>query len=57
MRKNKLGKTNIEVSAIAFGTVSLGLPYGIGIKNKSDMLSDKEAVSLLNSKHSANHIL
>ena len=49
MRKRILGKSGIEVSEISFGTVSLGLPYGIGINEKSDMLSEQEAIKLLHS--------
>lgn len=46
MRYRKLcGK--IMVSEIAFGTVSLGLPYGIGISKEADMLSEADSMSLL----------
>ena len=47
MQKRVLGRTGIEVSEISFGTVSLGLPYGIGIYGKEDMISEKDAVKLL----------
>lgn len=47
MNHKNLGKTDIKVSEISFGTVALGLPYGIGVSSKADMLSDTEAVSLL----------
>jgi len=47
MRKRPLGKTGIEVSEIAFGGVEIGLPYGIGVVNASDMLSEDQAVELL----------
>ena len=49
MQKRVLGRTGIEVSEVSFGTVSLGLPYGIGISGKEDMISEKEAVELLRS--------
>ena len=47
MRKRKLGRSGLEVSEIAFGGVEIGMPYGIGVKSEKDMLSEKEAVSLL----------
>ena len=47
MNKKKLGKTGIEVSEISFGTVSLGLPYGIGVSKESDMLSETDSIVLL----------
>jgi aryl-alcohol dehydrogenase-like predicted oxidoreductase len=47
MRKRALGKTGIQVSEIAFGGVEIGLPYGIGVESKSDMLSQSEAIQLL----------
>lgn len=47
MRKNKLGTTDIEVSEIAFGGVEIGVPYGIGVKNESDMLAEQDAIALL----------
>ena len=47
MEKRGLGKTGIEVSEISFGTVSLGVPYGIGIRGQEDMISEKDAVKLL----------
>ena len=47
MNKRILGRSGIEVSEISFGTVSLGVPYGIGISGKSDMLSASGAVELL----------
>jgi 1-deoxyxylulose-5-phosphate synthase len=49
MQKRALDRTNIEVSEISFGTVSLGLPYGIGISGKKDMICEKDAVELLRS--------
>jgi aryl-alcohol dehydrogenase-like predicted oxidoreductase len=47
MNKRPLGNTGINVSEIAFGGVEIGMPYGIGVKNKNDMLSENEAVNLL----------
>ena len=47
MKKRALGRTGMQVSEIAFGGVEIGMPYGIGIKNKKDMLSRPEAVYLL----------
>jgi aryl-alcohol dehydrogenase-like predicted oxidoreductase len=47
MRKRKLGRTGLEVSEIAFGCVEIGIPYGIGIHSSADMLSDEDAISLL----------
>ncbi|MBN2356672.1 aldo/keto reductase [candidate division KSB1 bacterium] len=49
MKRRKLGRTNINVSNISFGTVSLGVPYGIGANSEKDMLSEDQAVSLLRS--------
>lgn len=48
MQKRFLGNTGIEVSEIAFGCVEIGMPYGIGIESEKDMLSQNEAVKLLN---------
>lgn len=47
MKKRPLGNTGIEVSEIAFGGVEIGMPYGIGIESKEDMLSEKDAIALL----------
>jgi aryl-alcohol dehydrogenase-like predicted oxidoreductase len=47
MKTRKLGSTGIVVSEIAFGGVEIGIPYGIGIKDKADMLSEKDAIHLL----------
>jgi 1-deoxyxylulose-5-phosphate synthase len=49
MNKRPLGRTGINVSEIAFGGVEIGLPYGIGVKSKADMLSESEAIYLLHS--------
>lgn len=47
MQKRALGKTNIQVSEIAFGGVEIGMPYGIGIESSADMLTEKEAIHLI----------
>lgn len=47
MVKRNLGNTGIQVSEIAFGGVEIGLPYGIGVKDKRDMLSEEDAIRLL----------
>ena len=47
MNKRLLGKSGIEISEVSFGTVSLGVPYGIGIKNSSNMIKMGDAVLLL----------
>lgn len=47
VKKRTLGKSGIEVSEIAFGGVEIGMPYGIGVKGKEDMLSETDAVKLL----------
>ena len=47
MKKRPLGKTGIEVSQIAFGSASIGMPYGLSVC-ADEMLSDEEAVALLN---------
>lgn len=49
MQKRFLGNTGIEVSEVAFGGVEIGIPYGIGVGGKEDMLSESDAVSLLHS--------
>jgi len=49
MNRKSLGKSGIEVSEISFGTVPLGLPYGIGVKGREDMLSESGSVHLLQS--------
>lgn len=48
MKKRSLGNTGIEISEVAFGGVEIGMPYGIGVESKADMLSDADAVKLLN---------
>ncbi len=47
MQKRALGNTGLFVSEIAFGGVEIGIPYGIGVKSKEDMLSEEEAIDLL----------
>jgi aryl-alcohol dehydrogenase-like predicted oxidoreductase len=47
MNKRLLGNTGFSVSEIAFGGVEIGMPYGIGVNDHSDMLSNQEAVKLL----------
>ena len=47
MQKRVLGRTGIEVSEMSFGTVSLGVPYGIGVDGKDDMISGAGAIELL----------
>jgi len=49
MNKRILGRTGIQVSEIAFGGVEIGMPYGIGVKSKTDMLTESEAIHLLHS--------
>jgi len=41
-----LGNTSLQVSKIGLGTVEIGLPYGIGVK---DLPTDKEAEHILRS--------
>jgi len=47
VNQRPLGKTGLLVSEIAFGGVEIGIPYGIGIRSQADMLSDADAVRLL----------
>lgn len=47
MKKRELGIIGIDVSEIAFRGVEIGIPYGIGIKSKADMLSRHESINLL----------
>ena len=49
MNYRTLGKTGNQISEISFGGVEIGLPYGIGIKGKTDMISESDAINLLNS--------
>jgi aryl-alcohol dehydrogenase-like predicted oxidoreductase len=47
MIQRPLGKTGINVSEIAFGGVEIGMPYGIGVNSKEDMLPLNDAIRLL----------
>lgn len=47
MKRKALGRTGLQVSEIAFGGVEIGVPYGIGVQGREDMLSEREAISLL----------
>lgn len=47
IHKRPLGNTGMAVSEIAFGGVEIGIPYGIGVHDRSDMLPHAEAVKLL----------
>jgi aryl-alcohol dehydrogenase-like predicted oxidoreductase len=49
MERRLLGNTAISVSEIAFGGVEIGVPYGIGVRDERDMLSQRDAVRLLHS--------
>ncbi|MBN2450831.1 MAG: aldo/keto reductase [Lentisphaeria bacterium] len=47
MEYRPLGLTGLRVSAISFGCVELGIPYGIGVRRPEDMLPEAEAIALL----------
>lgn len=47
MRYRPLGRTGLEVSAIALGTVELGLAYGVGAQGTTSPPSEEEASRLL----------
>lgn len=47
MNQRQLGNTGISISEVAFGGVEIGLPYGIGINSKEDMLAEDKAIELL----------
>lgn len=47
VKQRLLGNTGISVSEIAFGGVEIGIPYGIGVNDRSDMLSHNDAIKLL----------
>lgn len=47
VKKRTLGKTGICVSEISFGGVEIGMPYGVGVKSKEDMLAETDAIKLL----------
>lgn len=38
----------MDVPEISFGTVSLGLPYGLGVNGEADMPSEEDSIALLN---------
>ncbi|MEX2235724.1 MAG: aldo/keto reductase [Cyclobacteriaceae bacterium] len=48
MNRRSLGKTGIHVSEVAFGGVEIGIPYGIGVESAADMISEAQAIDLLN---------
>lgn len=48
MKKRFLGNTGIEISEIAFGSVEIGMPYGIRVDSAKDMLPEYAAIGLLN---------
>ena len=43
----------MQVSEVAFGGVEIGMPYGIGVQSVADMLSEAEAMNLLNASFDA----
>lgn len=47
MNKRLLGKTGLKVSEVSFGGVEIGLPYGIGVDSRKQMLNEAEAIRLL----------
>lgn len=47
MNYRLLGNTGISVSELAFGTVEIGLPYGIGVHEQKDMITESDAILLL----------
>jgi 1-deoxyxylulose-5-phosphate synthase len=47
MNRRILGRTGLAVSEIAFGGVEIGLPYGIDIRNPSEMPTEQQAIDLL----------
>lgn len=47
MNQRLLGQTGISVSEISFGGVEIGIPYGIGVKGTADMISESQAIYLL----------
>jgi len=47
MELRPLGGTGLKVSLLSFGCVELGIPYGIGVRGPEDMLSEGQAVALL----------
>jgi len=47
MNQRLLGQTGMSVSEIAFGGVEIGIPYGIGVEGKADMIPEQQAIYLL----------
>lgn len=47
MIKRALGATGLHVSELAFGCVEIGMPYGLGVVSAADMLTETEAIHLL----------
>ncbi len=47
MNRKPLGNTGIDVSEVSFGCVEIGLPYGLGVKDHSDVPPEDEAIQLL----------
>ena len=47
IERRKLGRTGLDVSSIGFGTVSLGVDYGIGVPGQFGRPPDEESVLLL----------
>ncbi len=48
MQKRRLGKTNLKVSEISFGTVEIGMKYGIAAPGGSERPDESVARTLLN---------
>jgi aryl-alcohol dehydrogenase-like predicted oxidoreductase len=47
MNYRLLGKTGLKVSELAFGSVEIGMPYGIGVREQKDMIAESDAILLL----------
>lgn len=47
MRRKRLGRTNLQVSALSLGTVEIGLDYGISEKGEAHRPSEADAHELL----------
>jgi aryl-alcohol dehydrogenase-like predicted oxidoreductase len=47
MEQRSLGNTGLKVSLLSFGCVEIGIPYGIGVRDREDMLPEAQAVALL----------
>jgi aryl-alcohol dehydrogenase-like predicted oxidoreductase len=48
MRYRRLGRTNLQVSELALGTVELGLVYGVTLPGESGHPNEEEASKILN---------